>query len=76
VIAAICEWVEILADKAKLIEQSDKLRDKFKDVFDPLLHYDTHLDALDMYIYFSTHSSHQYLDSILDPKFDLHTILP
>jgi len=37
---------------------------------------DTHLDALDTYIYFSTHSSHQYLDSILNPNFDLHTILP
>jgi len=35
-----------------------------------------HLDTLDTYIYFSTHSSHQYLDSILDPNFDLHTILP
>jgi len=26
-----------------------------------------------MYIYFSTHSSHQHLNSILDPNFDLHT---
>jgi hypothetical protein len=46
VIAAICEWVEILADKAKLIEQSDKLCDKFKDVFDPLLHYDDLSDEI------------------------------
>ena len=37
---------------------------------------DMHLDTLDTYIYFSTHSSHQYLDSILDPNFNLHTILP
>jgi len=46
VIAAIREWVEILADKAKLIEQSDKLCDEFKDVFNPLLHYDDLSDEI------------------------------
>jgi hypothetical protein len=46
VIAAIREWVEILADRAKLIEQSDKLCDEFKDVFDPLLHYDDLSDEI------------------------------
>jgi len=34
---------------------------------------DTHLDALDTYIYFSTCSSHQHLNSIFNPNFDLHT---
>jgi len=39
-------------------------------------HADMRLDTLDTYIYFSTHSSHQHLDSILNPNFDLYTILP
>jgi hypothetical protein len=46
VIAAIREQVEILADKARLIERSDKLCDEFKDVFDPLPHYDDLLDEI------------------------------
>lgn len=45
-IAAICEWVEILADKAKLIEWSDKLHKEFKDVFDPLPHYNDLSDEI------------------------------
>ena len=36
-------------------------------------HTDMHLDTLDMYIYFSTHSSHRHLNSILNPNFNLHT---
>jgi len=40
VIAAIHERIEILANKAKLMEQGDKLHTEFKDVFDPLPHYD------------------------------------
>ena len=46
VIAAIRERVEILADKAKLTEWSDKLRDEFKDVFNPLPHYDDLSDEI------------------------------
>jgi len=46
VIAAIRERVEILADKAKLIERSDKLREEFKDIFDPLPHYDDLSDEI------------------------------
>jgi hypothetical protein len=40
VVEAIRERIEILADKAKLMEWGDKLRTEFKDVFDPLPHYD------------------------------------
>jgi hypothetical protein len=46
VIVAICERIKILADKAKLMEQGDKLRTEFKDVFDPLPHDDDLLNEI------------------------------
>jgi len=46
VIAAIRECVKILADKVKLIARLDKLREEFKDIFDPLLHYDDLSDEI------------------------------
>jgi hypothetical protein len=46
VIVAICEQIEILANKAKLIEWGDKLHAEFKDVFDPLPHYDELLNEI------------------------------
>jgi hypothetical protein len=46
VIAAVRERIEVLADKANLIAQSTKLRDEYKDVFDPLPHYDDLSDEI------------------------------
>ena len=46
VIAVIREHIEILADQANLIAQSETLRKEYKDVFDPLPHYDDLSDKI------------------------------
>jgi len=40
VIAMIRTHIEILADAEDLIQQGNKLHEEFKDVFNPLPHYD------------------------------------
>jgi len=45
-IAAICEHIEILADQANLIVRGTKLHEEYKDVFDPLPHYDNLSDEI------------------------------
>jgi hypothetical protein len=46
VVAAICARIEILADKDDLIQRNNKLHEEFKDVFDPLPHYDDLSDEI------------------------------
>jgi hypothetical protein len=46
VIAAIHECIEILADRANLIAWSETLQEEYKDVFDPLPHYDDLSDKI------------------------------
>ena len=40
VIAVVCEHIEMLADQANLLAQGVKLCEEYKDIFDPLPHYD------------------------------------
>jgi len=46
VIAVVCEHIEMLADQANLLAQGVKLREEYKDIFDPLPHYDDLSDEI------------------------------